>query len=76
MRCPCWPEETVESPGTRVTNSRELPYECLGLNSGSLLQEQPVLVTTEPSCQPLEIALLKVLTPKLGHKVTKSNMKN
>ena len=36
-----------------VTNSYQLPHECWELNP-ELLQEQPVLLTTEPSLQPHE----------------------
>ena len=42
----------VGSPGTRVTNSCELPCGCWELNPGPL-QEQQVFLTTEPSLQPL-----------------------
>ena len=44
--------EDVGSPGTGVADSCELPCGCWVLNP-SPLQEQPVLLTTEPSHQPL-----------------------
>ena len=40
------------SPGSGVTDSWKLPYECCGLNLGPL-EEQSVLLTTGPSLQPL-----------------------
>jgi hypothetical protein len=43
--------EGVRCPGIGGTESRELPYECWELNQGPL-EEQPVLLTTEPSLQP------------------------
>ena len=44
--------EGVRSPGTGVTDRCEVPCGCWELNPGSL-QEQPVLLTAEPSLQPL-----------------------
>ena len=44
------------SSGTRVTDSYELPCVFLELNLGPL-EEQPVLLTTEPSLQPQGITL-------------------
>ena len=41
----------VRSPGARVTDSYELPCGCWELNLGPL-EEQPVLLTTEPFLQP------------------------
>jgi hypothetical protein len=49
--------EGVQSPRTGVIDSCELPYECWGLNPGSL-KEQSVLLTTMPSLQPPPTALL------------------
>ena len=43
--------EGVRSPGTGVTDSCELPCGCWELNLGPL-QEQHVLLTTEPLLQP------------------------
>ena len=40
----------IRSPGTGVTDSRELPCGCWELNLDPL-EEQPVLLTTEPSLQ-------------------------
>ena len=45
--------ESVRCPGTGVTDSCELPCGCWELNSGPL-EEQPVLLTAEPSPQPKE----------------------
>ena len=45
------PEEGIRSLGTGVTGGCELPCGCWELNPGPL-EEQPVLVTTEPSLQP------------------------
>lgn len=42
-------------PGTGVTNSCALPCEYWELNSG-LLEERPVLITTEPSLMSLHIS--------------------
>ena len=41
-------EEGVGSPGTGVTDGYEPPYGCWELNQ-DLLEEQPVLLTAEPS---------------------------
>ena len=43
--------EGVGSPGIGVTDNCELSHECWELNLGPL-EEQPVLLTTEPSLQP------------------------
>jgi hypothetical protein len=43
--------EAVGSPGTGVTDRCELPCGCWELSPGPL-EEQPVLLTTEPSLQP------------------------
>jgi hypothetical protein len=42
--------EGARSPGTEVTDSCELPCGCWELNLGPL-EEQPVLLTMEPSLQ-------------------------
>ena len=42
----------VSDPGTGVTSTCELPCGCWELNPGPL-EEQPVLLTAEPSLQPL-----------------------
>jgi hypothetical protein len=44
------PEEGVLSSGTGVTGGCELPHVCCDSNSGPL-EEQPVLLITEPSLQ-------------------------
>ena len=44
--------EGVRILGARVTDSGELTCGCWKLNPGPL-EEQPVLLTTEPSLQPL-----------------------
>ncbi|EDL03328.1 mCG1026209, isoform CRA_a [Mus musculus] len=46
--CLSRPEEGVRSPGTGVTDRRELPYGCRELNLDPL-EEPPALLTTEPS---------------------------
>ena len=45
--------EDVRYPGTGVTDSCELPCGCWELNPGAL-EEQPVILATELSLQPLE----------------------
>jgi hypothetical protein len=40
-----------ERPPDLIIHDRDLPYGCWELNSG-LLEEQPVLFTSEPSLQP------------------------
>jgi hypothetical protein len=54
LQCSCGPEEGVGSLGTGFTKDCELLCECCELNLGPL-QEQPVLVTTEPSLQFLKV---------------------
>ena len=49
--CPLKPEEGVRTSGTGVMDGCRLPCGCWELNSGPL-EEQPVLLTTEPSLQP------------------------
>ena len=44
----------VGCPGTGVTHSCALPCSCWELNLGPL-EEQPVLLTTEPSPQPQKL---------------------
>jgi hypothetical protein len=51
--CPWRSEKGIESLGTRVTDSCELPCGCWGSHQGPL-EKQPVFLTTEPSLQPLE----------------------
>ena len=41
----------LQSPGIGITDVRELPGKCWGLNLGHL-EDPPVLLTTEPSFQP------------------------
>lgn len=58
--CICAPQavltaEGAESPGTPVTDVCELPYQCWGPNLGPL--EEPMLLTTETSLQPLKYFL-------------------
>ena len=48
--------EGVESPGTGVTESCELPCGCWDLNPGPL-EEQPVFLSAESSLQPKVIVL-------------------
>ena len=49
--------EGIRSPGTGVTDSCELPCGCWELNLCPL-GEQPALLTSEPSLQPL-VSFLK-----------------
>jgi len=49
-----------ESPGTGVTDSCELTCGCWELKPGPL-EEQPVLLTSEPSLQPPHLLFLKDL---------------
>ena len=51
---PAYQFEDARSSGTRVTDSCELSCGCWRLNLGPL-EEQPVLLTAEPSFQPLFI---------------------
>jgi hypothetical protein len=57
MKCLQRPGEGIRPAGTVVTGNCELPFGCWELNSGPL-EEQPVLLTTEPSFQPHKIHLL------------------
>ena len=50
--------EGVRSPATGSSDSCELPCGCWELNQGSL-EEQSVLLTTEPSLQPLDELIYK-----------------
>jgi hypothetical protein len=50
--------EYVAFPGTEVTDNCELSHGCWELNPGPL-EEQPVLLTAEPSLQPLEFLFQK-----------------
>jgi hypothetical protein len=45
-------DEGIKSPGTGVTGACEHQYGCWELNPG-LLQEQPVLLASDPSFHPL-----------------------
>jgi hypothetical protein len=51
--CPC---EGVRSPGTGIIDSYVLTFGCWDLNLGPL-EEQPVLLSAEPSLQPVFIYL-------------------
>ena len=57
--------EGVRSLGTRVTDCCELPPGCWELNPGPL-EEQPVLLTTEPSLQPFFFILKDRALPRLA----------
>jgi hypothetical protein len=48
------PAEGIGSPGTTVRNSCELPSGCQELNLDPL-EEQPLLLITEPSLPPLNL---------------------
>jgi hypothetical protein len=55
--CICNVHTCVPEEGTRaITDGCELPYGCWELNSGPL-EEQPVLLTAEPSLQPQDRVL-------------------
>ena len=54
----CVLEEIIRSSGPGVTEDYELPCGCWELNSGPL-QEQQVLLTTEPPFQPPVFSKLK-----------------
>jgi hypothetical protein len=59
----------LDSPGTGVTDSCELPCECQEPNSGPL-EEQPVLLTTELSLQPhTQICCHRFLKPHFTYLV-------
>ena len=60
---PLRPEEGTESPGTSVTAGFKLPYGSWELNLDAL-EEQGVLLTTEPFYQPQELVfcVYRVLT--------------
>jgi hypothetical protein len=45
------PKGVISSPETRIVIGCEPPYRCWGLSLG-LLEEQPVLLASEPSLQP------------------------
>jgi hypothetical protein len=49
--------EGVRSPGTGVTDSCKLPCGCWKLNP-SALEEQPMLLTAEPSVKPLFVLFI------------------
>jgi hypothetical protein len=51
VQCPWGLKGGIRSPGTRVTDDFEAPYGFWDSNQGPL-EEQPVLITTEPSLQP------------------------
>ena len=57
-----YPKEGIRSPETGVTDHCELPCVCLESNLRPL-QEQPVLLITEPSLQALT-ALLFIIYPQ------------
>ena len=50
--------EDARAPGTGVTDSRELSLGCWEVNPGPS-EEQPVLLTTEPTLQPYLSSLLE-----------------
>lgn len=58
-------EDSVRSPGTRVTNGCEMPCRCWEPNPGSL-QDQQVLLNSEPSLQPQFHVSLEVYLNILG----------
>lgn len=50
--------KVVRFPGNRIANSCEVPCGCWVLNPGPL-EEQPVVLTTEPSLQPPILGIFK-----------------
>jgi len=59
----CWHVLLFECIGSSgVTDSYELPCGCWELNLGPL-EEQPVLLTTEPSPAPFHLLLILILGP-------------
>ena len=52
------------SPGTEVTGGCEFPVWVLGTEFQSFVQEQQVLLTSEPSLQPLLEWLLVFVAPQ------------
>jgi len=52
VQCPWGPEKDIRSLGTVATDNCEPPYGLWDLNL-DLLKEQPVLVTTAQSLQPV-----------------------
>jgi hypothetical protein len=58
-RCPQTYQKKASDP---ITDGCELPYGCWELNSGSL-EEQPVLLTAEPSLWPQKIFNLNFYKP-------------
>ena len=63
-----WWSEDIRSPGNRVRDDCELSCGCWELNSGPL-EEQPVLLTAEPSLQTLGFlkAFVAPVPPSLNH---------
>ena len=61
----CTPERAPDL----ITDDYETPRGCLELNSGPL-EEQPVLLTTEPSLQPLKCVLKSSLIHALKKKLS------
>ena len=51
VQCPEWTEEDVRSPGVKITDGCDLPYQCWELTPGPL-EEQLLLLSTEPSLHP------------------------
>lgn len=67
IQCPWRPKDGIRYPGTGVTDSCELPCQCWELNL-SLLSEQSVLSTLEPSGEMSWHILKNILDPwKFSH---------
>jgi hypothetical protein len=64
MQCPGRAEEGAEVPGIEVTDGYESPRGCWESNWG-LLEEQPVMLTTEPPLQP-HLSHLSLLSDQKG----------
>lgn len=63
MQCPQRPEEVVRSPSAELRDCYESPCGHWELNQSSL-QEQYVLLTTNPLYSPEEILCFKLLSLK------------
>ena len=62
------PVEAIRSLGTGVTDSCEQPCGCWELNLGPL-EEQEMLLTTEPSLQTQNLILKKILKNMFFYKL-------
>ena len=58
LHVPAWGGVSVLSPENGVTDGHKAPFGWWGQNPGPL-QEQPVPLTSEPSCQHLDFCFLR-----------------